>query len=126
MWKWLAPLVLISQGAQAAPWADVGNRQLRTDVEISKSAGIIRGPVNSWPLPWAQIDNGINSIGDAPLLPHVAAALARVRALSDRARETSSLEVTATSSSAALPTPSPGCFRKLWSIRRGRWQKSMR
>jgi hypothetical protein len=46
-------------------------------------------------LPWAQIDNGINSIGNAPLAPHVAAALARVRALSERARATSSFEVTA-------------------------------
>ena len=103
MGRWSAPLAIVQSvwlaalatPAVAAPWADVGNRQLRMDVEILKSAGVIRGPVNSWPLPWAQIDNGINSIGGAPLLPHVAAALARVRALSDRARETSSLEVTA-------------------------------
>lgn len=101
MWKWLVPLALLAQPALATPWADVGNRQLRTDVEILKSAGIIRGPVNSWPLPWAQIDNGINSIGAAPLAPHVAAALARVRALSERARQTSSREITATATSKA-------------------------
>lgn len=101
MWKWpalLAPILLVSvmmppQPARAAPWADVGDRQLRVDIELLKSAGVIRGPVNSWPLPWAQIDNGINSVGAAPLPPHVAAALARVRALSERARRTSSKEV---------------------------------
>jgi hypothetical protein len=92
----LLPLgLLLAQPLAAAPWADVGDRQLRMDVEILKSAGIIRGPVNSWPLPWAQIDNGINSIGDVGLPPHVAAALARVRAWSERARATSSQEVTA-------------------------------
>jgi Capsule assembly protein Wzi len=87
--------ILLAAPTLAAPWADVGDRQLRMDVEILKSAGVIRGPVNSWPLPWAQIDNGINSIGNAPLAPHVAAALARVRALSDRARATNAFEVMA-------------------------------
>ncbi|NJC09229.1 capsule assembly Wzi family protein [Polymorphobacter fuscus] len=95
MLKRLTPvLLLLAQPALAAPWADVGDRQLRTDIEVLKSAGIIRGPVNSWPLPWAQIDNGINSIGTVPLAPHVTAALSRVRALSDRARQTTSMEVT--------------------------------
>ena len=94
--RYLVPLglLLLARAATAAPWADVGNRQLRMDIEILKSAGIIRGPVNSWPLPWAQIDNGINSIGTEPLPPHVAAALQRVRALSERARATTSMEVT--------------------------------
>lgn len=89
----LLSMALATQPALAAPWADVGDRQLRIDVDILKSAGIIRGPVNSWPLPWAQIDNGINSIGSVPLAPQVAAALARVRALSERARRTSTREV---------------------------------
>ena len=96
-WWATAALILTVLGGQpafAAPWADVGDRQLRLDVEILKGAGIIRGPVNSWPLPWAQIDNGINSIGAVPLPPYVAAALARVRALSERARQTSAQEIT--------------------------------
>ena len=94
MWKWFLPLALVAAPVIAAPWADVGNRQLRTDIEVLKAAGVIRGPVNSWPLPWAQVDNGIDSIGNAPLAPHVAAALARVRALSERARQESTAEVT--------------------------------
>ena len=87
--------LLVSQAGHAAPWADAGDRQLRFDIEVLKAAGVIRGPINSWPLPWAQIDNGISSIGGAPLAPHVAAALARVRALSDRARQANTREVTA-------------------------------
>ena len=91
MWTWRAASALIltalvAPPTLAAPWADSGDRQLRSDIETLKGAGIIRGPVNSWPLPWAQIDNGINSIGTAPLAPHVGAALARVRRLSARAQ----------------------------------------
>lgn len=103
MGRWFAPLAIVQLAvlanhatpSSAAPWADVGDRQLRIDIEILKGAGVIRGPVNSWPLPWAQIDNGINSIGAAPLPPHVAAALSRVRALSDRARRATTGEVIA-------------------------------
>ncbi len=88
-----AGLLAAAQPLAAAPWADVGDRQLRIDVETLKSAGVIRGPINSWPLPWAQIDNGINSLGAAPLPPHVAAALSRVRALSERARAANATEI---------------------------------
>lgn len=91
---WLAPVALLAQPALAAPWADVGDRQFRNDVEVLKAAGVLRGPINSWPLPWAQVDNGINSVGIAPLAPHVAAALNRVRALSERARRTTTGEAT--------------------------------
>lgn len=78
-------LLLAGAGAQASPWAEPGDRQLRADVELLKAAGVIRGPVNAWPLPWSQIDGGIEASEGRDLTPHVAAARERVRALSDRA-----------------------------------------
>ncbi|WP_419814793.1 capsule assembly Wzi family protein [Glacieibacterium sp.] len=90
-----ASLLLIGAGAGASPWAEVGDRQLRQDVEMLKAAGVIRGPINSWPLPWAQIDNGIAAFGDRPLPPHLAAALRRVEALSDLAQQRTVYEIRA-------------------------------
>ena len=87
--------LLFAGTAHAAPWAEVGDRQFRQDIEMLKGAGVIRGPINSWPLPWAQIDNGIAALGDRVLPPHLEAALKRVEALSDRAQQQTTYEVNA-------------------------------
>ncbi len=87
--------LLLSGAAHASPWAEVGDRQFRQDIEMLKAARVIRGPINAWPLPWAQIDNGIAAWGDAPLPPHLQAALARVTALSARAQRSTNYEARA-------------------------------
>jgi hypothetical protein len=70
----------------AGPFAQVGDRQLRHDVELLKAAGLIGGPIDSWPLPWAQIVTGVTAAGDGrALAPHVAAAARRLRALAEMA-----------------------------------------
>ncbi len=63
----------------AGPWAEAGDRQLRQDVELLKAAGVITGPVNSWPLPWAQIAHSLDQTSPAALPPHVERALRRLR-----------------------------------------------
>jgi hypothetical protein len=82
--------VLISVGqislvtpSQAAPWAEVGDLRLRSDLELLADYGLFSGPINSWPLPWAQISDGLNAQGlDLDSLPpHVLAALQRVEIL---------------------------------------------
>jgi len=80
-------LTLIAGAAQASPWAEGGDRQFRQDIEMLKAARIIRGPINAWPLPWAQIDNGIAFNEGVVLPPHLMAALARVKAQSDLAQQ---------------------------------------
>ena len=60
-----------------------------------KAAGVIRGPINAWPLPWAQIDNGIAANGDKVTSPHLRAALARVEAQSDIAQRRTVYEIRA-------------------------------
>ncbi len=72
-----APLLLAP--AVAGPLAEVGDRQMRQDVALLAAAGFIRGPIDAWPLPWAQIDAGLMRARDAaPLPPHLATALARL------------------------------------------------
>lgn len=86
MKRLLLALALVAGAAQASPWAEVGDRQFRQDIEMLKAARIIRGPINAWPLPWAQIDNGIAFNEGVVLPPHLMAALGRVKAHSDMAQ----------------------------------------
>ena len=85
---------LLAGSAQAGPWAMPGDARLRADVELLKSFGHIDGPMNAWPLPWAQIDDGIahaRNAGAQP--PALEAALKRLEALSDRNSQRSRYEV---------------------------------
>ena len=77
-------LLLFASPALAAPLAAPGDARLRTDVELLRAHGYILGPVDAWPLPWAQIDRGIERARNDPALPpHLLAAVNRVAALSD-------------------------------------------
>lgn len=44
-----------AQTAQASPWAEVGDNQLRSDIEILATAGVIDQATIAWPLPWKSI-----------------------------------------------------------------------
>ena len=75
---------LLTTAAAAGPFADAGDRQLRQDVDLLKAEGLIRGPVDSWPLPWVQIDGGLDAARDGRALdPYISAAVARLERLSD-------------------------------------------
>lgn len=84
----LAAAALLAGPALAGPFADVGDRQLRQDVALLAAAGFITGPVDSWPLPWAQIDAGIARARDGRVLPpHLLAAVNRLDRLADFAAQ---------------------------------------
>jgi len=81
---------LTTAPAVAGPWAEAGDARLRQDVELLKSFGYVPGPIDAWPLPWAQIDAGIDAArASAGLSPALMMALARLETLSDRNRQTS-------------------------------------
>ncbi len=85
----------------AGPFADVGDRQLRQDVDALYAAGLIEGPMDSWPLPWAQIDAGLNKAKDGRQLdPYLNAAVQRLDRLADFAaqRVATDIRISATSS----------------------------
>lgn len=70
------------ESAKAAPWAEVGDLRLRSDLELLSDYGLFHGPMNSWPMPWAQISAGLDARGtEDNLPPHVLAALRRVEIL---------------------------------------------
>jgi hypothetical protein len=56
----LLTAMLLSSAALAGHWAEVGDKQLREDIELLHDVGIIKGPVLSWPLPWEQIAEDVN------------------------------------------------------------------
>ncbi|MFZ4690725.1 MAG: capsule assembly Wzi family protein, partial [Polymorphobacter sp.] len=89
-----ALLALGSAPALAGPFAEVGDRQLRQDVDLLHAAGLIEGPVDSWPLPWAQIDAGLNKAHDGRELdPYLKSAVNRLDRLGDLAAQRVALDV---------------------------------
>ena len=56
--------LLASSAAHASPWAEVGDPQLRSDIEILAAADVIDGITTHWPLPWASIVTRLRG-GDA-------------------------------------------------------------
>ncbi len=80
--------------AQAGPWLDTGDRQARNDVELLKSAGLMPGPINAWPLSWRQVDQGLQYAKRQPRAPHIEAAIRRLDALSERALQSRRTEAT--------------------------------
>ena len=82
-----ALLLLTAAPALADPFAQITDRRFRQDVAMMSAAGLIRGPIDIWPMAWAQIDKGLDAAHDGRQLPpYLAAAVARVEALSDLAQ----------------------------------------
>ncbi|HTC44312.1 MAG TPA: capsule assembly Wzi family protein [Steroidobacteraceae bacterium] len=48
-------LMLTLTNARAAPWAEVGDVQLRSDIETLAMAGVIDNLTTEWPVPWTRI-----------------------------------------------------------------------
>ncbi len=68
----LSPIVI------AGPWLDPGDASLRHDIQILADAGVIAGPVSTWPLSWGDLKQSLDTrVND--LRPDAEAALARVR-----------------------------------------------
>lgn len=67
----------------AAPWAEVGDNQLRADVELLQASGVLSTVTIHWPLPWAGI---AAQLGAADLSAQPAAVRAAANRLLARAR----------------------------------------
>lgn len=75
----IAAIISLASVAKAQQWASVGDAGLRGDVELLKRYDIIKGPINTWPISWRQITEGINIDGDQNYPKHVLRAIDRVR-----------------------------------------------
>ena len=83
----------------ASPWAEVGDNQLRGDIELLAAEGVIDGITTHWPLPWQSIVKDLrdNPLAGQPASVRAAAAriLARARA-ENRPGLSASLDIDAT------------------------------
>lgn len=64
--------------ATASPWAEVGDNQLRSDIELLAAAGVLDGPTTHWPLPWRSILARLHGASLSYQPASVQAAAARV------------------------------------------------
>ena len=73
------------------PWVEVGRSGLRSDIQVLADAGVIEGPVSTWPLAWGDIAPQLNMAPE--MTPYQAAALKRVRESADVATETGFIDL---------------------------------
>jgi hypothetical protein len=68
--------------AYADPWLAPGDEGLRSDIQLLADAGILRGPVTTWPLSWPDVARDVQAANESEFDGSTAAALMRVRRLS--------------------------------------------
>jgi hypothetical protein len=71
----------------ASPWAEVGDGQLRADLDLLKSAGVIHGLTVHWPLPWQSLQSELAGADLAMQPAGVRAAASRLLARAQTATE---------------------------------------
>lgn len=64
--------------AQASPWAEVGDSQLRGDVELLAASGVIGDTTTYWPIPWTALAGDLRGASLAGQPASVQAAATRV------------------------------------------------
>src|SRR4051812_23908717 len=72
-------LVVVAPAA-ASPWAEVGDNQMRGDLELLQASGVIRDLTVTWPLPWQSIQAALQSKDLSGQTPAVRAAARRLLA----------------------------------------------
>lgn len=86
--RFLALAVLAAAApAHGDPWLAPGDVGIRHDIELLADAGILRGPITTWPISWPDVARDALAVtSDARLSPDVADALMRIQR---RARDAS-------------------------------------
>lgn len=56
-----ALLLMAAPPAAASPWAEVGDSQMRADLELLNASGVIRNLTVTWPLPWQSIQAALQN-----------------------------------------------------------------
>jgi hypothetical protein len=91
--------------AHADPWAPPGDLALRSDLQLLADEGIVRAPLTSWPLSWADLARDLDAISTTELrTPSLSDALARLRAEQRRQTRVGIVTPTARVAGAEHPT----------------------
>jgi len=73
-------LILAVPGlASADPWLAPGDEGVRSDIQLLADAGILRGPVTTWPISWPDVARDALAATSSGLDESTAAALIRCR-----------------------------------------------
>ena len=75
-------LIGASTAVHADPWLVAGDEGVRSDIQLLADAGILRGPVTTWPMSWPDIARDAKAADDAGLDEGTALALRRIQRLS--------------------------------------------
>ncbi|MEZ5498958.1 MAG: capsule assembly Wzi family protein [Steroidobacteraceae bacterium] len=78
-------LCLFPVVSAADPWLPPGDLSLRHDIELLADAGIVRGPVTTWPISWPDIARDVLAATSAPADAALQSALARIQRAARRA-----------------------------------------
>jgi hypothetical protein len=62
----LLALLYLGCTARAEPWMAPGNEGLRHDIQLLADAGILTGPVTTWPISWPDILRSLNALAREP------------------------------------------------------------
>lgn len=81
----LATFALLATPALASPWAEVGDNQLRADIQLLAASGVVDGVTTHWPLPWRSLLARLGKavLADRPAAVRLAAARVLARARSE-------------------------------------------
>ncbi len=102
---WLPALLLASTVSLADPWLPPGDAGLRHDIAVLADRGVLRGPVMSWPLSWADVARDVLDVDDVARLDSATqAALLRVQRAARRAMRLGEGRLHARTSASAEPT----------------------
>jgi len=71
--------------ALASPWAEVGNNQLRADVEFLQASGLLNDVTIQWPIPWQSLQRDLAQIDPDGQPGAVQAVLGRLSSGADSA-----------------------------------------
>src|SRR5690606_12237019 len=52
---------LAVSNADAAPWLAPGALTVRHDIELLADAGVLRGPITTWPISWPDVARDVNA-----------------------------------------------------------------
>ena len=106
--------------AGASPWAEVGDNQLRADLELLQAAGVAKEITVQWPLPWQSLSADLSR---ADLVGQPVAVQQAVQRLLARARAETAPGMTAWASLDA--TNKPGLVYGFDSLGRGEGQAQL-
>jgi hypothetical protein len=89
--------------ARAEPWMTPGDVRMRHDLQQLSDAGLLTGPVMSWPIGWSHVAAEIAELDPARLTPGQLAAVTRLHERATREMRTAGVSLTAALSVAANP-----------------------